>query len=280
MAARLLDLYRLDVLSKEFPRLADGRLVSRHHHGRDAQRRQHRGIDPRFSMWHPVDADLRDHRSGDRVRVDRPLRPRHRVVADEHGSVERFAVRPFELARIPRVAGPGHQVRPLVQLLDEEVAHRAVPIGDEDVLGSRLHQPVDRRVRILRHESPSAAVFRLRRHHHVGVHHATHALDVHRNVDLHPVLLPHASNMYRHIKRWLGACVNEDTRHRRKQRSSQRNEVPSMVLTTARYLIERARWRDLITRIRPCLAERPDCHARRGASRPRRGRAGRDRRAG
>ncbi len=125
-----------------------------------------------------VDPQLVHGDAGDRVRVDRLVRLRHRVVADEDRRVEGFAVGPFELAVVLGVARSCHQLGGGVKILDEQIAHRAVTVCYQDVVRARLDHPLDRGVGVAGHQLATPAILGLPRHHHVGVDDSRNPLDV------------------------------------------------------------------------------------------------------
>ena len=195
-AARLLDHDRLDLLSEERACLLRRRQVAGDEDDRDAERSEDGGIEAGFAVWLAVDPQLVNGNPGDRVRVDGVVGLGHRVVADEERCVERPAVGALELAVVAGIGAAGHQVGGRVEVLEEDVPHRAVAVGDEDVLGPSPDGALDRGVGVARHEAPASVVLAALGAHHVAVDNTGDPLHVDRDVDVHRASPPSLTSRF------------------------------------------------------------------------------------
>ena len=181
----VLDRDRLDSVAQKRARLAAGGRVTREHDDRNAERAEDGGVEARFAMRPAVESQFRDGHTGDGMRVNGLVGFRHGVIADEDGGVERTTVGAFQLAVVARVGGAGHQVRGRMQVLEEDIAHRAMAVGHQDIVCPGALGTLDGRVGVARHQAPAAVVLALVGAHHVTVYDAGDALHVDRDVDVH-----------------------------------------------------------------------------------------------
>ena len=109
------------------------------------------------------------------------------MVPDEHGRVVGVALQSGDLAQRPvaRLGGPGHVTRPLVQLVEDHIAHGGVAVGDDHVSGATGKSTFDGRIHVAREPAPRPLVVLTARQQVVAVADAGDAFHINREKDSH-----------------------------------------------------------------------------------------------
>ena len=98
-----------------------------------------------------------------------------RVVTDEECDLEG----PVEAGtHRERLVGPADDLHPIVELVEQEVAHITVRVIDDEARGAGAARPRDGSIRFGGHQPAGALIFRHPTHHLVQVDDASHSLHV------------------------------------------------------------------------------------------------------
>ena len=110
--------------------------------------------------------------------------PFHRMVADEKSGSALFIHTVHHAQRPRRTA---HDLYNLIlnELFDEQIAHLAVRISNDDAFRARVFSAGDGRIGLGRHPATRALVFLALQLAVIGVHDTGDALNIHRNQNFH-----------------------------------------------------------------------------------------------
>src|SRR5439155_8336088 len=160
-AGRVLRLHRDDV-RHQGARFAAGRVVARDQRDSGAEMPGEVRVQRRLADGLAVEAALEDRATRVGVIEHRLRMPRTAVIADEEAGVVSAV---DALAHAPRLRGPDDELGAWIEIIGEDVVHRAVRVVHAEPARSPARRTVDARVRLVRHPLARALVLDALHHH-------------------------------------------------------------------------------------------------------------------